>query len=140
MTQQDAPRAAINAKPQSPNPQDPQSPQAPSGKPGTGAGEGQDKLNPKGQPQSSGKNQNDKPHSPAQDRDPNESTSSAKSKIVIKPASESSSTASQATDSIDNKGATVSKTTAEDTGASKPKPSVEAKHNTIIINPTSEEK
>ena len=143
ITEQAAPKAAIKAVPTNPNspqssgPQTP--PTAPSDQPNKGATDGHPTLNNRAQPTST-VNTNGQVNTQQTNRqasNQSNTVATSKPKIIIKPASENLGNVSK---SAPENGATTTPISELNTAANETRPPVNDKANTIVINPTSEEK
>ena len=143
ITEQAAPKAAIKAVPTNPNspqgsgPQTP--PTAPGDQPNKGATDGHPTFNNGAQPTSTVNTNGQVNTQQANRQASNQSNTvtTSKPKIVIKPASENLGNVSK---SAPENGATTTPISELNTAANETRPPVNDTANTIVINPTSEEK
>ena len=143
ITEQAAPKAAIKAVPTNPNspqgsgPQTP--PTAPGDQPNKGGTDGHPTLNNGAQPTST-VNTNGQVNTQQTNRqasNQSNTVATSKPKIIIKPASENLGNVSK---SASENGATTTPISELNTAANETRPPVNDTANTIVINPTSEEK
>lgn len=143
ITEQAAPKAAIKAVPTNPNspqgsgPQTP--PTAPGDQPNKGGTDGHPTLNNGAQPTST-VNTNGQANTQQTNRqasNQSNTVATSKPKIIIKPASENLGNVSK---SAPENGATTTPISELNTAANETRPPVNDTANTIVINPTSEEK
>ena len=143
ITEQAAPKAAIKAVPTNPNspqgsgPQTP--PTAPGDQPNKGGTDGHPTLNNGAQPTST-VNTNGQVNTQQTNRqasNQSNTVATSKPKIIIKPASENLGNVSK---SAPENGATTTPISELNTAANETRPPVNDTANTIVINPTSEEK
>ncbi len=143
ITEQAAPKAAIKAVPTNPNspqgsgPQTP--PTAPSDQPNKGGTDGHPTFNNGAQPTST-VNTNGQVNTQQTNRqasNQSNTVATSKPKIIIKPASENLGNVSK---SVPENGATTTPISELNTAANETRPPVNDTANTIVINPTSEEK
>ena len=143
ITEQAAPKAAIKAVPTNPNsPQGSGSqtpPTAPGDQPNKGATDGHPTFNNEAQPTSivNTNGQVNTQQTNKQASNQSNTVATSKPKIIIKPASENLSNVSK---SAPENGATTTPISELNTAANETRPPVNDTANTIVINPTSEEK
>lgn len=143
ITEQAAPKAAIKAVPTNPNspqgsgPQTP--PTAPGNQPNKGGTDGHPTFNNGAQPTSTvnTNGQVNKQQTNRQANNQSNTVATSKPKIIIKPASENLGNVSK---SVPENGATTTPISELNTAANETRPPVNDTANTIVINPTSEEK